>query len=1369
MWCCVVVRRPGRRALAVRVRVTAASTVGEVADAIVAFCPAVASGVAPGVCTVAVDGGGAVGRDETWTGLVPHGAGVTVVSSDSPVDIAPVGAAAWLLPTRRAPGAPVAPVPLPPGRSLLGRGPDCDIAVADPAVSRRHVWVDVGDEIAVIPLAGRSFVDRHDIASRRPIRPGSTLTVGNTSFVVHSASAGGGSGNVVVRAPRRITAPVDHTIELDSPPAPAGRVRFPTTTLAVSAALAVAMFAVSRGSLSMSLFYAVSPLFLLASAWESALGQRRQFRDAATAWRATVESAASELRRDATDECSRAHELWPTAASWATVAQCRGPRLWERRRDDPDWLTLRLGTEHRNCRCVVAIPRGGSAELRRWAETECGNARRMRDAPAVHALAEGDLAVTGPSPLVDDVVRGLVGQLAAAHSPDEVAICGVFGARRERTLAAVAWLPHVDAARRRLGCWPLASAGDEGWWEWLAGAGRREGPALVVLVDASAASPPVVSRLVSTSTDGIHVVWLGDGNQPPPPFDTVLNVDAEGGRICGPAGERRCYPEGLSAGATHRLGRALAPLVDAHAPGEGAMAEVIGLLDVDSDASGLTVAGLRNRWDHVLARGDGRGLSALIGVDGSGPVEIDLRRDGPHALVSGTTGSGKSEFLQTLICGLALAHPPERLNFLLVDYKGGAAFGRCASLPHTVGLVTNLDASEVHRTLISLNAELERRMRALRDVGHSDAVSAQLAGHDLASLVIVIDEFAALTREVPGFVDGVVDIAQRGRSLGLHLVLATQRPRGVISDAVRANTNLRISLRTADSDDSIDVIGDDRASRIPVSLPGRAVIRVGTEPGPMVQTGFVGQRVVPATTVTVEGFSIRQPIETHHGTLTSDIDVVVESALAAHGTRPAPRRPWCDPLRSHYPSVDRTQPAVVPLGIADRPECQDHVPVFVDVERSGNVAVIAHHDGAMTVRLIARAAVGDGTVEPWWVYVIDGSGGLRDLVGWPGVGDVVAVDDTERLERLLRTVRAWVDRDRGAWADQGPGRRPRVVLAVDGVGSLVERCERRPRLLSLLRDIAAEGRSAGVHLWLAASRRADIPLDVVARCGTRIVGPQADPSDLDALGIPGGLLDVAPPGRVCIDGIHAAQLFDATTPTAVAATPVPQIGRMPVRFVIAATQLAAGTIGVSDTDLGPATVDGAAGHFLIAGSSLSGRSTALATVSHAIAGMAERHLVALVRRPGLIWAPNSVVACGDDDATSVVQRLGRRRQPAVVAVDDLTEWSLDTLGALLDLMRRDVEGLTVIAAGDSGRLSRFDELHQRILSHRNGLLLQPRPERDGALFDLDCPDFAVDAPPGRGLLVQRGRCPEVVQIGLLDVPPPSERSAVLDRSAQQVP
>ena len=235
------------------------------------------------------------------------------------------------------------------------------------------------------------------------------------------------------------------------------------------------------------------------------------------------------------------------------------------------------------------------------------------------------------------------------------------------------------------------------------------------------------------------------------------------------------------------------------------------------------------------------GLRAPIGIGPSGPLDLDLVEHGPHALIGGTSGAGKSELLQSIVASLIHEYPPTRLTFLFVDYKGGAASVVFNTVPHTVGYVTNLDSSLSLRALTSLRAELNHRMRLMEGKAKDLAEMLERFPDEAPpSLVIVVDEFATLVKEVPDFVAGVVDIAQRGRSLGVHLILATQRPSGSVNENILANTNLRISLRMLDASESKTVIGVGSAADIPLPLKGRAFAKLGPRDLIEFQSAFTG-------------------------------------------------------------------------------------------------------------------------------------------------------------------------------------------------------------------------------------------------------------------------------------------------------------------------------------------------------------------------------------------------------------------------------------------------------------------------------------------------------------------------------------------------
>lgn len=442
------------------------------------------------------------------------------------------------------------------------------------------------------------------------------------------------------------------------------------------------------------------------------------------------------------------------------------------------------------------------------------------------------------------------------------------------------------------------------------------------------------------------------------------------------------------------------------------------------------------------ARAAGVGdLSVAFAVAADGPLTIDLLADGPHALVGGTTGSGKSELLIAWMLALASAAPPERLELLLFDFKGGASFDRVTRLPHVRGLVTDLDGHGVDRAAASLGAEMRRRedtlrARRARSIDECD---------DLSRLVIVVDEFAALLGGRSDLHDVFADVAARGRSLGMHLILCTQRPTGVMRDSLLANCGLRISLRVVSAADSSAVIGIDAAARIPRSAPGRCFVTLHGDPPVEAQVAS-GDELILATIV---------------------------DDLVASGRRGSARTPgFLPPLPARIPLRDAVRAAGdgatgVVLGRLDLP-AEGRQPVALwDPARDGAL-VIAGAPGSgrsEAARTIARglgAAVlrgGDATaVERFWDGLHDGE---QPLV----------VDDLEAILDALS------DDHMAALADMIPsalrarGRRVAVTVASPVAGAV------RPMLAAF-----------GSRLELRAASRDD---HVLAGGGARDFDPDA--------------------------------------------------------------------------------------------------------------------------------------------------------------------------------------------------------------------------------------------------------------------------------------
>ncbi|NLT26777.1 MAG: hypothetical protein GXX90_09055, partial [Microbacteriaceae bacterium] len=295
--------------------------------------------------------------------------------------------------------------------------------------------------------------------------------------------------------------------------------------------------------------------------------------------------------------------------------------------------------------------------------------------------------------------------------------------------------------------------------------------------------------------------------------DAVLRLRADGGGECAASDGRavRLRVDGLGAGELRRW----APTI---AAARRARTERVRRLPERCELDDLPAA------DDDAAR---TGLPAVLGVADDGPLAVDLVADGPHAVIGGTTGSGKSELLVAWATSIARARTSDECLLLCLDFKGGATFDALAELPHCVGIVTDLDDGEARRVLAGLRAEVRRRERRLRELGIRDLAEAPGAE---PRLVVLVDEFQALVQEHPELTEIFADLAARGRSLGVHLVLCTQRPTGVFRESLLANCSIRISLRVEQASDSRTLLGVDDAARLPVDRRGRALVRLGGAP-----------------------------------------------------------------------------------------------------------------------------------------------------------------------------------------------------------------------------------------------------------------------------------------------------------------------------------------------------------------------------------------------------------------------------------------------------------------------------------------------------------------------------------------------------------
>ncbi|HLS49039.1 MAG TPA: FtsK/SpoIIIE domain-containing protein [Actinomycetaceae bacterium] len=1191
---------------------------------------------------------------------------------------------------------------LPEGTAIIGRGRGCDVRLDDPTVSKEHARLSVSDIIEIADLrSANGLLMAGGLVQRAPLLPEDRIVLGDSTIEVERIAAARHAPLDAAQVPFNRSprvAPVydGEEVEAPQPPEPPKPTKFPIVMLLVPGLMAPVMFLAGRGLLGL-VFMAMMPLMVIGNYVDRRLTGRREYRAAIEQFGESVSALREERQAESQRERALRLAESPAVTELLTATHQLDPLLWTRRPEHDAFLHLRLGLGTLPSRNTIKLPRRNDALPEYWNQVTAlkKDFAELSGVPAVADLrTAGALGIAGPRRLMDDVARACVSQLAMLHSPAELVFTLAASAASAPRWEWLKWLPHTGSLHSPLegppiGANPAAVIQLVGRIEALLDA-RREVkvsrdqlvlPIVVLVVEDDA--PIERGRLVRIAEEGpslgIHVVWCAAAQERLPAacrtFMTVTTSSetTTAGFVTEGTAVHPLDCDTVGASEAMDLARHLAAVVDAGAPVDDAS-------DLPDRASYLTLAGteladgpraILERWQEngSLVPRDGSpprrrrtdaDLRALIGQGATEPFTLDLRSQGPHALVGGTTGAGKSEFLQSWVLGMAAAHSPDRVTFLFVDYKGGSAFADCVHLPHTVGLVTDLSPHLVRRALTSLRAELQYREHLLNRKGAKDLLALERTGDPECppSLVIIVDEFAALATEVPEFVDGVVDVAQRGRSLGLHLVLATQRPAGVIKENLRANTNLRVALRMNDEADSKDVLGLPLAASFDPAIPGRGAARTGPGRVTMFQTGYAGGRTGAAETaaqVTIEtlplgpGAPWQRPEDPEEEAAElvaeegpTDIARIVDAIkdAARNANVPAPRKPWLPTLETVI-DLSQLQPrsdSQLVLGVIDDPENQDQRTAYFRPDVDGNI-VFFGASGSGKSTALRTLAIGAGITPrggPVHVYGLDFSaGGLAALESLPHVGAIIDGADTERIQRVLALLRDTVEERAARYAEAsastieeyreiaGQRDEPRYLLLVDGFAAFRAEWEAvmsRLPWYQTFTQLLNDGRAVGVHVAVTADRSATIPSSVAGSLQRRIVMRQVDPNAYAVLGAPKDVLDEdAPPGRAITGGgkemqvavlggssnladqVRAIDKLAATLRRAHVA-PAPAIRRLPTHIEAADMPRSVDglpVLGVADDTLAPLGF-APLGTFLLAGPPQSGRTNALRWIAHAI-------------------------------------------------------------------------------------------------------------------------------------------------------------------------
>ena len=909
-------------------------------------------------------------------------------------------------------------------------------------------------------------------------------------------------------------------------------------------------------------------------------GLRQQVRDVAEEQRATLIAA----QPDPED-------------LWAVIE--RG-RLWERRRYDPDFGRVRIGAGPQRLATPLRAPQTAPLEdLDPVSSTALRHFIRayatVSDLPvAVSLRSFSNLDVSGERPAVLDMVRALLAQLAAFHSPDDLRIGLCLAVDRQAEWEWAKWLPHAQATPTK-----EDSSTD------AAGTARLVADNLTALAELfgpDLGERPMFSKSTSLGFDYRHLVVIVDGGDlsgdtvlvPSSGRYAVTMIDVSGsapprnplpntlclhlahdkvGMVVGADDEQRINLLGsgdkLDPASAEALARQLTPFYRA-APvmTESPLANALslpGLLGI-GDARDLDT---EITWQRRPPRNR---LRIPIGVDPEGrPVELDLKESaeggmGPHGLVIGATGSGKSELLRTLVTGLAATHSSEAVNLALIDFKGGATFAGMAELPHTCAVITNLsdDLALVDRMGDAINGEVNRRQEMLRAAGNFASVrdyeKARMDGADLTplpSLLVIIDEFSELLSSRPDFIDLFVMIGRLGRSLAIHLLLASQRLEEGRLRGLDSHLSYRIGLRTFSAAESRTVLGVADAYTLP-PVPGSAYLKFDTESLLRLRAAYVsgdlpvrGQHVgggsngqefaMPFTLGRVR--APRLPVESTatmpalRGVITEASGDTIMGAMVSKmvGHGPAAHQIWLPPL-DEPPALDQLLTPlgidperglcpvgwggngrlIVPIAIVDKPFEQRRDLLWADLSGAAGHAIVvgAPQSGKSTLlrTLLCSIAVTHTPAEAQFFLLDMGGGALGSIAGLPHVSGYATRRDPNRARRVVAEAVTLLAQREQFFATNGIDsaaafRQRRAELKESGdegrefgdvfvvVDDWTTLRHEYEQLDEAITNLAARGLGFGIHVIVSANSWMGVRAPLRDAIGTRFELRLGDPAD----------------------------------------------------------------------------------------------------------------------------------------------------------------------------------------------------------------------------------------------------------------------------------
>ncbi len=880
---------------------------------------------------------------------------------------------------------------------------------------------------------------------------------------------------------------------------------------------------------------------------------------------------------------------YPSADEAAEIGINETSRLWEKSSVHDDFLDVRLGKGDIPSFNDIEIPKEQVMQEHDPLNNKTSEIKlamsTLRDVPVSMSLYDNRFVgiVSSDRERALNLARVITVQLSSAHPYTDLRMCVVFPSKERDQWNYMKFLPHVWSpdGKLRLMCCDKNSVGDVMYFlsdmirermdkNGREAAAREEGKKMLphyvfVIADYSLLEEEAICKYLLNPTEemGISVVMLADSPDKLPSSCSAIITDD--GDEHGFMSTTNAFPERenvsfdtLSEKKAESFARTLSGVHLRETGVSTAIPDMLTFLDMYK-TSKVESLDIYHRW---LENRTYESMRAMVGYkSGNQPLYLDIHEKyhGPHGLVAGTTGSGKSETLQSYILSLAINYHPDEVAFILIDYKGGGMAQSFEGLPHVSGVITNLGGNATNRALLSINAEIKHRQQLFNDfkVKHIDAYielyRSGIATEPMPHLLIIADEFAELKKEQPEFVRSLVSAARVGRSLGVNLILATQKPSGVVDDEIWSNTRFRLCLRVADKSDSNEMLKKPDAAYI--TGTGRGYFQVGSdEIFEEFQSGWSGAAYEPETAFSDEKNAKVELInligrngvpkkkdknkKSDNIQKVTQLDAIVKyaSKVAAEHDIASVRQIWLPALKSriYTDELAKERPEgfslKLPIGLADNPETQSQYTAYVDFLSDGNLLVCGPSGAGKTTLLqtIIYDAVTLYKPSDVNIYILDfSSRTMAVFSSMPHIGSVCFDGEDDKLNDTFAFFSNELSERKKKFAGLGIGSFkeyvqhnddcPALLLIVDNFTAFYENYDRYDDDLAV---ITREGVSYGIYTVITANASGDLRSRLRQNFNTGIALQMPDRFEYEA--VIGDHTEIVPEGRTSGRGLIKA-------------------------------------------------------------------------------------------------------------------------------------------------------------------------------------------------------------------------------------------------------